>query len=101
MAKQKKTFPRMEIIKALLKELRWLQSKENAIRLNDEKVQGHGIVVDAIVICFAFAQKLGMDSPKILSESLLKIGKRTYCPDEDYFFQMWKESEKIIGKDEE
>jgi hypothetical protein len=100
MVKVKKQ-PRMEIIRALLKELRWLQSKENAVRMDDKRIQGHGIVVDAVMICFQFAEKLGMDTTQIMNELLLAIGKRTHCVDEDFFFKLWKESEKMIRKEEE
>jgi len=101
MAKQKKTFPRMEIIKALLKELRWLQSKENSVRMSDKRIKGHGIVVDAILICFDFAAKLGMDHKQITNEVVLRIAMEHWGDEREHFMKLWKESEKMIGKDEE
>lgn len=101
MTKQKKTFPRMEIIKALLKDLRWLQSKENAVRMDDKRIQGHGIIVDAMLICFDFAQKLGMDRKQITNELVLRVAMENCGEEREHFMKLWKESEKMLGKDRE
>ena len=65
-----------------------------------KRIQGHGIIVDAIMICFDFAAKMGIDKTQIINELLLRISLGMSDKDSNYFFKLWNESEKMNRKEQ-
>lgn len=90
---------RRKFVNDLLSYLAWMKSKENADRLEDKGMMKSGIVHDALVMTFDFAEKEGISLIQILDWLVLSISNQRTGQVKEDFYKIWQQLEPLAEKD--
>ena len=83
---------RKRFINKLQNELKWMKSKENADRMEDKGIMASGIIHDALMMTFDFAEKEGVSLIQLLDWLVIGIAMQ-HDPDSQVrkdFYKVWQ-----------